>query len=88
MADEKNPRVQREEEILAYWAEHDIFNKSLAKPSPKGEFVFYEGPPTANGRPGVHHIESRAYKDIIPRYKTMQGYHVRRKGGWDTHAGR
>jgi isoleucyl-tRNA synthetase len=49
------------------------------------EYVFYEGPPTANGKPGIHHLEARAFKDAIPRYKTMQGYHVRRKGGWDTH---
>ena len=49
------------------------------------EFIFYEGPPTANGRPGVHHILSRAFKDVIPRYKTMQGFYVPRKGGWDTH---
>jgi len=50
-----------------------------------GEFVFFEGPPTANGRPGIHHLESRAFKDALPRYKTMRGYKVRRKAGWDTH---
>lgn len=55
------------------------------KDAPKGEFVFYDGPPTANGKPGIHHLEPRAFKDAIPRYKTMQGYSVRRKGGWDTH---
>src|SRR3990167_2675941 len=49
------------------------------------EFIFYEGPPTANGKPGIHHLEARAFKDAIPRYKTMRGFHVRRKGGWDTH---
>lgn len=75
----------REEEILKFWEENKIFDKSLAKQSSKGEFVFYEGPPTANGKPGIHHLEARAFKDIIPRYKTMRGYHVRRKGGWDTH---
>ncbi len=81
----KSPHAIREERILAFWKEKDIFNKSLNKASTKGEFVFYEGPPTANGRPGIHHIEPRAFKDAIPRYRTMRGYHVRRKGGWDTH---
>src|SRR5258708_2140425 len=81
----KSPHAEREERILSSWNEKEIFNKSLNKESPKGEFVFYEGPPTANGRPGIHHLEARAFKDAIPRYKTMRGYHVRRKGGWDTH---
>ncbi|MEI6304420.1 MAG: class I tRNA ligase family protein [Candidatus Taylorbacteria bacterium] len=81
----KSPHALREEAILKYWKENSVFEKSLGKESPKGEFVFYEGPPTANGRPGIHHLEARAFKDAIPRYKTMQGYHVRRKGGWDTH---
>jgi isoleucyl-tRNA synthetase len=81
----KSPHALREEKILSFWKEEKIFDKSLDKTSPKGEFVFYEGPPTANGRPGIHHLEARAFKDAIPRYKTMQGYHVRRKGGWDTH---
>ncbi len=81
----KTERVAKEEEILQMWSNKDIFSKTLQKESPAGEFVFYEGPPTANGRPGIHHLESRAFKDIIPRYKTMRGYHVRRKGGWDTH---
>jgi len=82
---EKSPRALREEEILRFWKEKGIFEKSLGKESPKGEFIFYEGPPTANGHPGIHHLEARAFKDAIPRYKTMRGYHVRRKGGWDTH---
>lgn len=82
---QKSEAALREEEILTFWKAQDIFKKTLAKESPKGEFVFYEGPPTANGRPGIHHIEARAFKDIIPRFRTMQGYHVRRKGGWDTH---
>lgn len=77
--------AQREEEILAQWKEKDIFKKTLAKESPKGEFTFFEGPPTANGRPGIHHVLARSFKDIIPRYKTMQGFSVRRKAGWDTH---
>lgn len=76
---------KREEAILRFWEENKIFEKSLEKPAPSGDFVFYEGPPTANGKPGIHHLVARAFKDIIPRYKTMQGFHVRRKGGWDTH---
>jgi len=85
MAEEKSPIAKREEEILEFWKSNDIFKKTLKKEAPKGEFVFFEGPPTANGRPGIHHLEARAFKDAIPRYKTMQGFHVRRKGGWDTH---
>jgi len=81
----KNPIVQREEETLKFWQENRIFEKTLKKPSPEGDFTFYEGPPTANGRPGIHHLESRAFKDLIPRFKTMQGFYVRRKAGWDTH---
>ena len=81
---EKSETAKREEEILKFWQKNKIFEKSLAKLSPKGEFVFYEGPPTANAAPALHHLEARAFKDVIPRYKTMQGYHVRRKGGWDT----
>ena len=82
----KSERAQNEEKVLAFWAQNDIFNKSMSRTeNPAGEFVFYEGPPTANGTPGIHHLEARAFKDAIPRYKTMRGYHVRRKGGWDTH---
>ncbi len=76
---------EREEDILASWEANNIFQKSLEKDAPNGEFVFFEGPPTANGKPGIHHVEARAFKDAIPRYKTMQGFHVARKGGWDTH---
>ena len=76
---------EREEKILKFWQENKIFEKSLAKPAPKGNFIFYEGPPTANGKPGIHHLEARAFKDAVPRYKTMRGFHVRRKAGWDTH---
>lgn len=78
----KSARAIEEENILRFWQEKNIFEKSLEKDSPKGEYVFYEGPPTANGKPGIHHLEARAFKDAIPRYKTMQGFHVRRKGGW------
>ncbi len=81
----RSKTAEREEEILKFWKDNKIFEKTLEKESPKGEFVFYEGPPTANGKPGIHHLEARAFKDLIPRYKTMRGYHVRRKGGWDTH---
>jgi isoleucyl-tRNA synthetase len=81
----KSDAATREEAVLAFWHEHKIFEKSLEKPAPNGEFIFYEGPPTANGKPGVHHMESRAFKDAIPRYKTMRGYHVPRRAGWDTH---
>ncbi len=85
---EKSPKslhAEREEKILATWKEKEIFEKSLEKNKHKKEFVFYEGPPTANALPALHHLEPRAFKDAIPRYKTMQGYYVRRRGGWDTH---
>ena len=77
------PRM--EEEILKFWDENGIFEKSVMKDSPAGDFIFYEGPPTANGKPGLHHVLARSFKDIIPRYKTMKGYRVARKAGWDTH---
>ncbi|MEN9524432.1 MAG: hypothetical protein RL536_501, partial [Candidatus Parcubacteria bacterium] len=82
----KSPHVEREEGMLSFWKERGIFEKSLEKNRAQGkDFIFYEGPPTANGLPGIHHLEARAFKDAIPRYKTMRGYYVRRKGGWDTH---
>ncbi len=81
----KGDAAHKEEEILHKWDAGAIFKKVLAKDSPEGEFIFYEGPPTANARPGLHHLISRAFKDVVPRYKTMQGFHVRRKAGWDTH---
>jgi isoleucyl-tRNA synthetase len=77
--------VKLEEKILKFWKESNIFEKTLKKNEFKEKFVFYEGPPTANGAPGVHHVLSRVYKDIFPRYKTMKGYYVPRKAGWDTH---
>ena len=87
MADmpEKSEAAKREEATLAFWEREKVFEKSLAKKSPKGDFIFYEGPPTANGKPGIHHLEARAFKDAIPRYKTMRGYRVKRRAGWDTH---
>ena len=74
-----------EESVLQFWRQNDIFRKSMRIREGNPEFVFLEGPPTANGRPGVHHILSRIMKDIICRYKTMNGYYVYRKAGWDTH---
>ncbi len=74
-----------EEAVLRFWKTHDIFQESTLKREGGPEYVFYEGPPTANGRPGVHHVLARAFKDLFPRYKTMRGYHIIRRGGWDTH---
>ena len=76
---------EMEERILAFWDSNKIFEKVLGKDSPNGNFVFFEGPPGANGVPGIHHMITRAFKDAIPRYKTMRGFHVERKAGWDTH---
>ena len=73
------------EEILNYWQDHNIFDKSVTTREGNEPYVFYEGPPSANGLPGVHHVLARAIKDIFPRYKTMKGYQVKRKAGWDTH---
>ena len=73
------------EEILAYWKENDIFEKSVTTREGKEPFVFFEGPPSANGLPGIHHVMARAIKDIFCRYKTQKGYQVKRKAGWDTH---
>ncbi len=72
-------------EVLQYWQENDIFEKSISTREGNEPYVFYEGPPSANGLPGVHHVLARAIKDIFPRYKTMKGYQVKRKAGWDTH---
>jgi len=72
-------------EINQYWEKHDTFHKSLKATEDHEEFIFYEGPPSANGKPGIHHVMSRAIKDIFCRYKTLKGYHVKRKAGWDTH---
>ncbi len=74
-----------EEEQLKMWEEKKIFRKVLDKESPRGSFVFFEGPPTANGKPGIHHVLARSFKDVILRFRTMQGYHIDRKAGWDTH---
>jgi isoleucyl-tRNA synthetase len=74
-----------EENILKIWKKQDVFKKTVEQRKGKPEYVFYEGPPTANGRPGVHHVLARVFKDMFPRYKIMRGYHVSRRGGWDTH---
>ncbi|MBS7262326.1 MAG: isoleucine--tRNA ligase [Eubacteriales bacterium] len=77
--------IEREQEIRAFWKENDIFGASVRKNEGHEEFTFYDGPPTANGMPHIGHVLTRTIKDIIPRYKTMKGYHVLRKAGWDTH---
>ena len=85
MNDAKTTHAEREERILEYWKKDSTFQKSLDKESPKGEFVFYDGPPFATGTPHYGHILAGTIKDAIPRYKTMQGYHVPRRWGWDCH---
>jgi len=74
-----------EKRILEFWKTNKIFERSLAESRDKPLYTFNEGPPTANGRPGIHHVLARSFKDIYPRFKTMQGFHVPRKAGWDTH---
>ena len=74
-----------DERVLELWRERKVFERSLEQRVGARPFVFYEGPPTANGRPGVHHVEARVFKDLFPRFKTMRGYRVDRKGGWDCH---
>jgi isoleucyl-tRNA synthetase len=74
-----------EHEVLALWQEQDTFHRSLQQRADAPLWVFYEGPPTANGTPGTHHIEARVFKDVFPRYRTMKGYQVPRKAGWDCH---
>jgi isoleucyl-tRNA synthetase len=74
-----------ESEVLKFWNRQGIFKKTLYAREGAPEYVFYEGPPTANGKPGVHHVLARVFKDMFPRYKIMRGYHVSRRGGWDTH---
>src|SRR4029453_3799615 len=75
----------QEHAILEFWREHDTFNKSLEQTASGPRWTFYEGPPTANGVPGTHHVEARVFKDVFPRFRTMQGYRVERKAGWDCH---
>lgn len=82
---EKIKYPETELEVLKFWSENKIFQKSVEFRSPEKSFTFYEGPPTANGKPGIHHVMARTLKDIVCRYKTMRGYRVERKAGWDTH---
>ena len=77
--------VEREKEVSKFWKEHHIFEKSIEEREGCPEYMFYDGPPTANGKPHVGHVVTRAIKDMIPRYRTMKGYQVPRKAGWDTH---
>ncbi len=83
--DARQELPELEQEVLERWRERDVFGESLRNRDGAEQWVFYEGPPTANGRPGSHHVLSRVFKDIYPRYKTMRGYRVERKGGWDCH---
>jgi isoleucyl-tRNA synthetase len=76
---------KKEKEVLKFWEDNKIFQKTLEKNRKKPRFVFYEGPPFANGKPGIHHLLARSFKDAILRYKTMKGFFVERKAGWDTH---
>jgi isoleucyl-tRNA synthetase len=83
-----NPKVdiqKVERDQLEFWRSHNIFRRTMTEREGKPSYVFYEGPPTANGKPGSHHVLARAFKDMFPRYKTMRGFYSLRKGGWDTH---
>ena len=75
----------REEEISKFWDEIDLLHKSVEARKDGENYIFYEGPPTANGKPGIHHVMARTLKDLTCRYHTMLGYKVKRKAGWDTH---
>ena len=77
--------VDREKEIVDFWKKNDIFKKSIKNREGAEIFTFFDGPPTANGKPHIGHVLTRAIKDLIPRYRTMKGYLVERKAGWDTH---
>ena len=77
--------VDREKETVKFWNEHDVFRKSMEEKEGCPVYTFYDGPPTANGKPHIGHVLTRVIKDMIPRYKTMKGYMVPRKAGWDTH---
>lgn len=77
--------ISMEESVLKFWKQAEIFRKTVEQRAGGPEYVFYEGPPTANGKPGVHHVLARVFKDMFPRYKIMRGYHCSRRGGWDTH---
>src|SRR3954453_23035952 len=74
-----------EMEMLEHWRAHDVFRRSVAQREGAPEWVFYEGPPTANGKPGIHHVEARVFKDVFCRFQAMRGRYVHRKAGWDCH---
>ena len=74
-----------EKEMLAFWKQNQTFQSSIEERSADNPYIFVEGPPSANGSPGIHHVLSRTLKDLVCRYKTMQNFRVERKGGWDTH---
>ncbi len=77
--------TQVNNEMLEKWRQKDVFHRSIDEREGCPQFVFFEGPPSANGHPGIHHVLGRALKDTFNRYKTMQGFQVKRKAGWDTH---
>ena len=77
--------VEREKQTEKFWHDNDIFRKSMEQRKGDATYTFYDGPPTANGKPHIGHLLTRALKDLIPRYRTMKGYKVLRKAGWDTH---
>ena len=79
------PADDVERELLERWARDGLFARTLAAREGRPEFVFFEGPPTANGKPGIHHVFSRTVKDLFCRYRAMRGFHVARRAGWDTH---
>ena len=81
----KSETSQREEAVLKFWETNDIFNKSVQKDAPNGDYIFYDGPPFATGLPHYGHIVASVIKDVVPRYWTMRGYRVPRKWGWDCH---
>src|SRR5699024_2515588 len=81
----KSPVNKMEQSISKYWNEIDLLKQSIETRDDNNPFIFYEGPPTANGKPGIHHVMARTLKDAVCRYKTMEGYQVKRKAGWDTH---
>ena len=91
MSNEKYRKVKSlnlpeiDQEILAFWKENKVFEKSIEQRDKDNSYVFYEGPPSANGKPGIHHVMARTIKDLVCRYHTLKGKRVERKGGWDTH---
>ncbi|NQU77651.1 class I tRNA ligase family protein, partial [Candidatus Falkowbacteria bacterium] len=82
---QKTTHPETEQEILKFWQDNNTFQKTLAKKSPNGDYVFYDGPPFATGTPHYGHLVASIMKDVVPRYWTMKGYHVERKWGWDCH---